>query len=165
MRRCRILCDISSRYLSHDTFGFKGKQNNKRVTKRFLSLFASWSTHVSRMHVSHSASSCSNPNALQTAWNVGCSVSSTIQRCSKEVTPGMTVRRRRRKKLSLTARCTKYIHPTTFSPRCQANQTFSQIFQTWSTGKSAYTTFRPFEHYTQSSRSRWFSDEQHAPPQ
>ncbi len=145
---CHISCNISFRYLSHNTYGCKGKQNNKIVTKRFLSLFAFWSIHASRMHVSHFASSYNNPNALQATWNVEWSISSTVQRCSKEVVLGTTVSRRQRKKRSPTARCTKYIHPTTFSPRCQADQTFSRIFQTWSTWKSAYTTFRPSSFWT-----------------
>jgi len=79
------------------------------------------------MHVSHFASSCSNPNAPQAAWNVGCFVSSIIWRCLKEVTPGTIVSRRQRKKHSLAARCMKYIHPIIFSPCCRVDQTFSRI--------------------------------------
>ncbi len=143
MHQCRVSCDILSRYFSHNTSGFKGKQNSKRVTKRFLSLFASWSIHASHMHVSHFASSYSNPNALQVAWNDRCSVSSTIWRCLKEVALGMIISRRWRKKCSLATKCTKYIRPTAFSPRCWVDQKFSRIFQTWSARKSTYTTFCP----------------------
>jgi hypothetical protein len=100
--------------------------------------------HASRMRMSHYVSSCSNPSILQAAWNVGCFVSSIVRRYSKEVTPGRTISRRRRKKCSLAVGCTKYIRPKTFSPRCRANHTFSQISQTWSAGKSAYTMFHPF---------------------
>ncbi len=142
MCRCRISCDISSRYLSHNTSRFKGEQNSKIVIKKFLSLFPFWSIHASHMHLSHSASSCSNPNAPQAAWKVECSMLSTIQRCLKKVAPSTTISRWR-KKHSPTTGCTKYIRPTTFSPRCRADQTFSRIFQTWSTGKSTYTTFHP----------------------
>ncbi len=148
MCRCRVSCDISSQYLSHNTSEFKGEQNSKRITKRFLSLFASWLKHASRMHVSHSASSCNKPNAPQAAWNVSYSVSSTVQRCSKEVAPSTTISRRQRKKRSPTAGCTKYIHPTVFSPSCRVDQTFFRIFQTWSARKSAYTTFCPSAFWT-----------------
>ncbi len=141
---CHVSCNILSQYLSHNTFGFKGEQNSKRVTKKFLSFFVCWSIHVSRMHMSHFVLSCSNPNALQVAWNVGCFVSSTIQRCLKKVAFSRTISRRCKKKHSPTAGCTKYIRPTTFSPCYRANQTFFQIFQTWSTGKSVWTTFCPF---------------------
>jgi hypothetical protein len=148
MRRCRVSCDISSQYLSHNTYGFKGEQNNKRVTKRFLSRFASWLIHASRMHLSHSVSSWSNPSALQASWNVRYFVSSTIWRCSKEVVHGTTISRRWRKKCSPAVGCKKYIHPTAFSPRCWANQTFTRMFQTWSARKSTYTTFRPSAFWT-----------------
>jgi hypothetical protein len=133
MRWCRISCDILFRYISLNSSKFKGEQNNKRITKIFLNLFASWSIHVARMHVCHYASSYNNPNALQATWNIRCSMSSTIERCSKEVAFDTTISRRRKKKHSPTTGCTKYIRPTTFSPRCQAGQTFSRIFQTWST--------------------------------
>ncbi len=158
MCQCRISCDISSWYFSHNTSGFEEKQNSKRITKRFLSLFAFWSIHASRMHMCHYVSSYSNPNVLQATWNVGCFVSLIVRRCSKAVVPGTTVSRRRRKKHSPTAGCTKYIHPIAFSPRCQAYQSFSRIFQTWSIGKSTYTTSAHphFERYMQSRQSRWF---------
>jgi hypothetical protein len=141
MRQCRISCDISSQYFSHNTSGCKGEQNNKIITKKFFSFFVFWLIHVSCMHMSHSASSYNNPNVLQVAWNVKCFVSSTIQIFSKEVMPITTISRRQRKKRSLAARCIKYIRPTTFFPHCQADQFFSWIFQTQSPGKSVYTTF------------------------
>jgi hypothetical protein len=140
MRQCHISCDISSQYLSHNTFGFKGEQNSKR----FCSLFVFWSIHVTCMFVFHSTSPYSNPNALQATWNVECFVSSIVRICSKEVTPNITISRRWRKKHSPIAGRTKYIHPTTFYPCCRAKQIFFQIFQTWSTWKSTYTTFHPF---------------------
>ncbi len=143
MCQCHVLCDISSQSLSHNTFEFKGKQNSKRITKRFLNLFASWSIHASCMHVSHFALPCSNPNAPQAAWNIKCSMLSTVRRCSKEVALSTTVSRRWRKKHSPAVGCTKYICPTTFSPRCWVDQTFSWISQTWSIRKSTYTTFCP----------------------
>ncbi len=143
MCQCRVSCDISSRYLSHNTSGFKGKHHSKKVTKRFLSLFAFWSIHAPYMHMCHSVSSYSNPNVPQATWNVECSMSLTVRRCSKMIAPNTTVSRRRRKKHSPMVGCKKYICPIAFSPCYQVDQTFSWIFQTWLVGKSMYTTFRP----------------------
>ncbi len=167
MRWRRVSCNISSWYFSHNISVLKGEQNSKRVTKRFFSLFASWLIHASHMHVSHSALSWSNPNVPQVAWNVGSFVLSIVQRCSKKVAHGTTVSRRRRKKRSPMARCTKYIRPIAFSPRCRLTKLFINFFKHDQHGSSRTprSAHPHFQRYMQSRRSRWFFGGQHASPQ